>query len=514
MPYVHDSVESSSVMPAACDTDVAIVGYGPTGEVLAALLGARGWRVDVFERARDVVHQPRAVHFDAEVMRIFQQLGVADAIQPAIARVQGMDLLNAAGDVIFRFTAKPDDGPLGWPEGFMFFQPELERALRSAVSRCPSVTAHLGRDVLRVANEAGGSGATLDVRDVDGAAPARTVRARFAVGCCGARSITRAAIGAGLFDYGLEQPWLVLDLLLRRDVGLPKVTVQYCDPAHPATYVMMPGNRCRFELMLMPGNTPETMLDPAQIAKRLAPWIQADDYDIDRAAIYVFHGLVAEQWRQAQLLIAGDAAHQMPPFLGQGMCAGLRDAANLAWKLDLVLRGEASDTLLDTYQEEREPHVRRVIETDMYLGGLIQTTDPEVARQRDQMATSAGAPTSLAMPPIRVGGALCGARDGCGLPCPQPRLPDGRRYDDALGDGFALVGAVTPSPWAARVLDRIGTRVVTDPGPEVAGWLGAHIARAVVVRPDRQVLACVSTTDELDRALQPLAAHLRNAGRD
>jgi 3-(3-hydroxy-phenyl)propionate hydroxylase len=493
------------------DTDVAIVGYGPTGEVLAGLLGARGWRVDVFERALDVVHQPRAVHFDAEVMRVFQQLGVVDAIHPAIAPVQGMDLLNGAGDVIFRFRARAGDGPLGWPDGFMFYQPDVERALRSAASRCPSVTAHLGQDVVAVANAADDSAAILNVRPIDRrgvSGDVRTIRARFAVGCCGARSVTRAAIGSPLFDYGLEQPWLVLDLIVRRDAGLPKVTVQYCDPAHPATYVMMPGHRCRFELMLMPGDTPDTMLDPSHIATRLAPWIRPEDYDIDRAAIYVFHGLVAEQWRRGRLLIAGDAVHQMPPFLGQGMCSGVRDAANLAWKLDLVLSGIASDTLLDTYQEEREPHVRRLIETDMYLGALIQTTDPEVARQRDMKATNAGAPTALTPSLPRLGGRLCGVRADCGVPFPQPVLADGRRYDEQIGDRFALVGAVTPSAWAARILDRIGTRIVTDPASAITEWLHAHDAVAAVVRPDRNVLALVSNPAELDQTLGPLAAHL------
>lgn len=515
MPYVLCATVRDRVTISSNHTDVAIIGYGPTGEVLAALLGARGWRVDVFERALDVVHQPRAVHFDAEIMRVFQQLGVTDAIAPAIARVHGMDLLNAAGDVLFRFEAGAGNGPLGWPDGFMFYQPELERALRAAVAGHPSVAVHLGHEVLRVAN-ADGAGVAVDVQPVNGGA-ARTIQAQFAVGCCGARSVTRAAIGSGLFDYGLEQPWLVLDLKLRRDAGLPKFTVQYCDPARPSTYVMMPGNRCRFELMVMPGETADAMLDPRNIAARLARWISPDDYEIDRAAIYEFHGLVAERWRNARVLIAGDACHQMPPFLGQGMCSGVRDAANLAWKLDLVLRGAANESLLETYQEEREPHVRRIIETDMYLGGLIQTTDPEVARQRDLMAKSAGAPTSLAMPPIKLGGTLCGPADDCALPFPQPVLADGRRNDDELGDGFALVGAVTPSPSAARVLEQIGARFVVKPAPEVMAWLDARGACAALVRPDRYVLALIpasSPTAELDLAVQALAAHLRPAVRD
>lgn len=486
------------------DTDVAVIGYGPTGAMLANLLGARGWRVDVFERAPGVFHQPRAVHFDAEIMRLFQQAGLDGAIEPAITPVRGMHLFNTAGEMIFQYQAGEGPGPLGWPDGYMFYQPDLERALRAGAARYPSVTVHLEHEVRRVA--ANGDAAVLDVSDAAGRT--RTVAARFAAGCCGARSITRAAIPSGLFDYGFEQPWLVLDIVVAADPGLPGVTVQYCEPERPCTYVVMPGARRRFEIMLVPGDTPESMLSPARIAELLSRWIEPASYEVERAAIYAFHCLVAERWRGGPLLIAGDAAHQMPPFLGQGMCSGMRDAGNLAWKLDLVLRGIARPSLLDTYQDEREPHVRKVIETDMYLGGIIQTTDPSVAAERDTAARATGEPSTLTPPDYPIGGALCGSRQGERLPFPQPRLADGRMHDDLLGDGFALIGRVAPSAAARSILDRIGTRVIDAPEEAIAAWLADRGAAAALVRPDRNVLALVDDPAGLDAALAPLAAFL------
>lgn len=491
------------MMDSRFDTDIALIGFGPTGGVLASLLGSRGVRVDVFERDPEVFPKPRAVHFDAEVMRVLQQTGVADSLAPVVAAVRGMHLRNAEGAIFAAYAAPAGDGPLGWPEGFMCHQPELERALRHRAAHHPTVTLHLGREVQSVRAEADGSGAVLQIEGEEG-----PVRARFVVGCCGARSITRAALGTGLHDYGLHQPWLVLDVMLRRELPLPDVTVQYCEPARPSTYVPMPGGRRRFEIMVMPGDDPADLVRPDRVAGFLSRWLSPDDYDLERAAVYTFHSLVAHHWRRGPLLIAGDAAHQMPPFLGQGMCAGIRDAANLFWKLDLMVRGIAGESLLDTYQAEREPHVRRITEADLFLGGLIQTTDPAVARRRDAAVAAGAAPMALTLPPYPVGPGLCADGAAAGLPFPQPRLAGGEGHDDLLGDGFALVGAVEPSASAARILGRLGTTFVPAPHAAVADWLAAQGGTAALVRPDRVVLAVVSSASELDAALAPLAAHL------
>jgi 3-(3-hydroxy-phenyl)propionate hydroxylase len=491
---------------AASTTDVALIGYGPTGAVLANLLGRRGWNVDVFERSPEPLNAPRAVHFDAEAMRVFQQLGVADALLAKVLPIRGMHFLGGAGQVIFQFDAEAADQPLGWPQGFMFHQPDLERALRDAAQRYSNVIPHLGHDVQRVSATEDGAGAVIDVSGPNGR---RTVHARYVVGCCGARSITRAAIGSGVIDYGFNQEWLVLDLVLQRPLDLPQVTVQYCDPSRPSTYVVMPGHRRRFEFMVMPGESADTLLEPATMTHLLRRWLQPGEYVIERAAVYAFHALVAERWRAGPLLIAGDAAHQMPPFLGQGLCAGVRDAANLAWKLNLVLSGTASDSLLDTYQSERMPHVQATVEDDILLGSIIQTTVPERARQRDTKATSTGAPTPLTPRTYVIGDGLSAIDATARTPFPQPTLPHGQRYDDVLGDHFALVGPVTPSENASAILAALGARIIRDPAPAIEEWGTLRNARAVLVRPDRVVMGLISDPTGLDGALLPLAGYLQ-----
>jgi 3-(3-hydroxy-phenyl)propionate hydroxylase len=206
--------------------------------------------------------------------------------------------------------------------------------------------------------------------------------------------------------------------------------------------------------------------------------------------------------------MAGDAAHQMPPFLGQGLCAGVRDAANLAWKLDLVLRGIAEETLLDTYASERLAHVRATVEDDILLGSIIQTTDADRARERDARATRDGAATPLSPAIYLIGGGLCAEDPAARRPCPQPRDRDGRLHDAALGDGFALIGPVTPSRSAAATLARLGAVHLDTPVPALTAWLQAHHATAALVRPDRLVLALITDTAGLDVALAPLSSHL------
>jgi 3-(3-hydroxy-phenyl)propionate hydroxylase len=331
---------------------------------------------------------------------------------------------------------------------------------------------------------------TVETRDLESGTRS-DVRARFVVGCDGARSMVRKHLGGGLDDFGLDQPWLVVDTELRRDVELPDLCVQYCDPARPVTFVPMSGRRRRWEFMLRPDEDPDDLTRTERVWELLAPWVGPDDAEIVRAVVYTFHALVAHRWRDGRVFLMGDAAHQMPPFLGQGMCAGIRDAANLAWKLDLVARGLACDRLLDTYQTEREPHVRAVIESAVRAGEIIQTADPEVAAQRDAFfLTAVGAATpDVAMPPLGPG--FRTAHGGEPLPCALPG-------DDTLGVGFALVGDATiVDAETARFWTRIGGRIVGTDGPGIT-----------VVRPDRYVFGFADDVDGVRRLTDAAAASL------
>ncbi|MGE0421495.1 MAG: bifunctional 3-(3-hydroxy-phenyl)propionate/3-hydroxycinnamic acid hydroxylase [Reyranellaceae bacterium] len=484
--------------------DVAIVGFGPTGALLANLLGRAGRSVLVLERDPEVHPLPRAVHFDGEVMRIFQTAGLAEAIL-GVARpsAKGMRFINAAGETLMERRGAEGVGPQGWVNNWYFHQPRLDSALREGAAALPNVTVALGHEVVRLDEHADyvrlSSGAPVRVRGV-------THQARYVVGCDGARSLVRRHMGVDNEDLGLHQPWLVLDLLIDpaspRAQALPDHTMQLCDPSQPMTIVHVGGRRHRWEIMLMPGEDPDKAIRPENFWPLLSRWIAPGDAVIERAAVYTFHSTIARQWRRRRLLLAGDACHQTPPFLGQGMCAGLRDAANLSWKLDAVLRRVASDALLDTYGSERIPHVRAFIELAVYLGSVIQATDKRGAAARDRHFREQGAEVFDFPQPQLGPGARNPAAPPVGVVFPQPRLPDGSLLDEAIGWRFAAIGtrpalggvsAQTRRRWHERDI-----AVIDDGVPTIEAWLAAHDCAALILRPDRYVFGTARTSAELD----------------
>jgi 3-(3-hydroxy-phenyl)propionate hydroxylase len=495
------------------NVDVVIVGYGPTGAALANLLGQAGLAVAVLEREPSVYQLPRAAHFDGEVMRIFQAVGLKGAVE-AISRpgTKGMHFVSASGQTLLIRAGSEVPGPHACAGSYYFHQPQLEAVLRQGVARISNVAVFLRHEVEAV--EDGADRARVRARDL-ATGGERQIAARYVVGCDGARSLVRRAIGSGRDDLGLHQPWLVLDLLLRRPVDLPDYTVQYCDPARPMTQVNMLGNRRRWEIMLMPGDDPATIAAPENVWRFLSRWLAPGDAEIERSAVYTFHSVIARGWREGRLLIAGDAAHQTPPFLGQGMCAGIRDAANIAWKLEMVCDGRADGRLLDTYESEREPHVREFIALAVRIGGIIQATDPQVAAERDRAFAERGTEIFSFPQPALGPGARDGAAPPVGQVFHQPRLDDGRLLDEAVGVRFAVlgdaraIGAARPETRARWA--RLGAAMLPDASREVAGWLAEHGARALVLRPDRYLFGLARDAADLDRlgALLPAPETVR-----
>jgi 3-(3-hydroxy-phenyl)propionate hydroxylase len=269
------------------------------------------------------------------------------------------------------------------------------------------------------------------------------------------------------------------------------------------------GARRRWEIMVLPDDDREAMVQPEALWKLVAPWVRPEQARLERAAIYTFHSVIAEGWRQGRLFLAGDACHQTPPFLGQGMCAGIRDASNLAWKLDAVLAGRAPQALLDTYESERKPHVRALIELAVRLGNIIQTTDPALAAERDARFR-AGRPEVFELPPQLLGaGAFDPEAPGlAGRPFPQPRLQDGRLLDDLLGRRSAVIGRAdalrAAAPATAQRWQRCDAIVIDRPDPQIDAWLQAHDARAVILRPDRYIVGVARSGPDLDRISQYL----------
>ena len=374
--------------------EVLIVGLGPVGATLAGLLSDAKVDVIAIDSSTEVYPLPRAAHFDHEIMRVFQELGIAEEVQRHARSAKGYEFRSADGEVLVSFDNMDAIAPSGWPGGFMFNQPGLERALRAKLAGSAYVRVMLGAAFERL--RVGGDGVEAQIAGPNG--PLR-VQARYVVGCDGSWSPVREALGVGLEDLQFDEPWLVIDAIPKPGSKMPEVNLQICDPARPTTCVLMGPGRHRWEFMLLPGEIPEDVLDDDFIKGLLASWDV--DVEIERKAVYRFHGLVADRWRLGRVLIAGDAAHQTPPFAGQGMCAGIRDAANLAWKLSAVLQHRAGEALLDSYQIEREPNARAYIALAIEMGRVVCTLDPGMAQMRNAQMLAARKAGVTPIPPAR-----------------------------------------------------------------------------------------------------------------
>ncbi|WP_298873630.1 bifunctional 3-(3-hydroxy-phenyl)propionate/3-hydroxycinnamic acid hydroxylase [uncultured Bradyrhizobium sp.] len=473
--------------------DVVIVGRGPVGATLANLLGLCGVRTLVLEREGRTYHLPRAVHFDDECMRVFQTIGLADAILPHVILSPGMLFLDGQGKMLLDWSRPQTLTPMGWNLSYRFHQPDLEDVLIGGLARWPHVSLRSRRDVFALDQDA--SGVRVRYEDLSNGKLSE-VRARYVVGCDGARSLVRRFIGSGMDDLGFHERWLVIDVLLKRERDdLGDYSLQHCDVRRPATYVRGTGARRRWEITVLPEEDSNDVAQPAKVWELLSRWITPEDAELERAAVYTFHSVIAQHWRNGRLLLAGDSAHQTPPFLGQGMCAGIRDAANLAWKLASVIGGGADACLLDTYQDERQPHVREFIELAIRLGGVINTKAIEAGLAAGEARDNAPAKLEVKKP-------LLGPRPVPGdLPlaghlAPQFKLKDGSRSDDRTGYSHLLI----VDSIARFAHSQAGINILTgDDAEGIDPWLREHGIIAALVRPDRYIRAGARNDAELDR---------------
>ena len=513
-------------MPAQQSFDVVIVGFGPAGATCACLLGSYGIRTLAIDRSPDVYARPRAFALDHEIMRVFQNLGMADAILPHTAPFTPSEYYGAGGQLIKRLGSIPPPYPLGWPPNMVFNQPPVEAALRARAGELASVTVELGTELVGLAQSQ--DGVELQLRDVDG--KARTVNARYAIGCDGASSKVRELLDIAFEDLDFDEPWLVVDMLVdeRAAARLPQVSIQYCEPGRPTTYLIgTPGHR-RWEIMLLPGEDPRSMEAESEVWRLLARWLTPSEGKLWRSASYRFHALVAREWRRGRVFLAGDAAHQQPPFIGQGMCQGVRDVANLAWKLRLALEGKAGDALLDTYAEERGAHVRRLTSAIKGIGRLICERDPAAAHARDaKLLAEAGGevrtqPRQHLIPPIEGGFVGADAHPANGTLFPQPTIAQAGAdvlLDEIAGSGLRLILSGALAPASQPIVDlaaRIGARVVCfggagglrESGDVLAQWFEKHACAAAIVRPDHYVYGVAATAPALERQLCAIPAQL------
>jgi 3-(3-hydroxy-phenyl)propionate hydroxylase len=474
-------------------SDVIVVGGGPVGITTAILLAQRDFEVTVLEKTTQVYDLPRAIVMDDEIQRVYQNAGLGAGLRAITSPMLGAEFVTPVGERIVGFELPPDAvSPLGHPPSVVYYQPELETFLRSAAVAA-GVDLRLGVEVDSVDQTPEG----VTVRTADGESTAR-----WLVAADGASSPIRKALGLSFVDQGFDQDWLVLDVRLRRPVpSLSPLVQQICDPERPTTYVVGHGDYRRWEFQLQPGDRREEMTEPGRVWQLLQPWLTAEDAELVRAVVYRFHATVADDMRVGRIFLAGDAAHQMPPFLGQGLCSGIRDAANLAWKLRLVDDGAAPPSLLDTYAAERLPHAAGVVAHAVDTGRLI---DELSGRSGDIPDLSAGYGGGRPFPRLEHG-LLEGDHPAVGRQLPQPSI-DGTPLDELLGSGFAVVADAEET--VDGIQESWGSLATVLVVPEETLPSVLPSGGAVIVRPDRYVAAVCDDRAALVEAGDALVARV------
>ena len=491
--------------------DVAVVGCGTTGLTLAHLLARADVRVAVIDRGRLPVSFPRATHLDDETMRAFQTLGVAH-MEPRYIGVGTYRFLDPRGTVVMEFNMNRGLTDQGWNSDYMFHQPDWESVLRGFIEEASSATSYYGRQLLDIDDD--DSAARLLLRDISSGAETR-ISAGYVVGCDGAHSAVRKLMGAEHVDYHATHRSLIVDIEpFVTSPGLPGNLDSFIQAGlrNPVTFLYLSRGMLRFEWLLRPDDDTREFEQLRRVYALLEPWFRPSEYRIARADVYQWQAVVADRWRNRRLFIAGDAAHETPPHLGQGMCTGIRDATNLAWKLPLVVRGEAPAELLDTYESERKPHTTVFIETAAMMANQIEDM-VEVPAHMEPPPPEA---RKTLRPPLGPG--VVNAGDPwAGTLSEQPRLADGTRLDDLVGFRFALVGsdAVLGDVVAAagRSLARLGIQVISASSDGLKAWLSRLAVGAVLVRPDRYLFGTADTPADVEALIASLEAVLQRSGK-
>lgn len=471
--------------------DVAIIGAGPVGVTLANFLGLQGISTVVLEREGQGYHLPRAVACDDEIMRIFQATDLKKEVGAVMEPGLGALFVDEFGRTLVHWSRPQILNENGYFANYRFHLPHLENVLRRGLDRFDHVDLHWDWNVRSFTQ----GPENVEISGEHKGQP-QAIRAKYLVGADGGRSFTREALGIENEDLGFHEPWLIIDLILNQpDPDQDRNTTHYCGGRRMGSKVFVGLDRKRWEFRLNPGDDPKTIGRPEHVWPMLEEWITPDEGRLERTTVYMFHSTLARTWRKSRVFIAGDAAHQTPPFMGQGMCAGIRDANNLAWKLAAVLRGEAPEALLDSYETERKPHVRKYIELTIDLGHLINQTRASISGDLVSKRNEGGQRLAQLRPMIGPG-VSAGQERLRGQVFPQFRATKPNNSDDQAGYRLALYATEKLSELDQKAFGTAGI-AVHKADREIAEWLESKGARAVLVRPDRAVLGHIGAGDDI-----------------
>ncbi len=477
--------------------DIAIVGYGPTGVTLANLLIKMGLEVLVIEREPAILQLPRAIRFDAECMRVFQTIGITEKLLEEIAPGPGMKFEDAEGNLLITWERPTAKGIHQWSSAYRIHQPDLEAVLRAKIHDHNLLDLKVRHEVFKIDEHA--DACTIHYENLANGT-LHQAQAKFVVGCDGARSLVRRLIGTTFEDLGLHSKWLVVDFISKNNTNdIGDYSIQFCDPKRPMSYIKATGMRRRWEIMVMPEDDVQQLATPESIWKLLEKYIRPEDAIIERSAVYTFHALIAKKWCKNRLIIAGDAAHQTPPFMGQGMAAGIRDAANLAWKLNESIQHNNLG-LIKSYHSERLSHVTEFVKGAVNFGKIIQNycEDAELQQQVNELKNFITPTPKLGQGFYTTGNELSGQIS------PQFLLVNDQLSDEIVGYRYALF----IHPEFKHLIDDLHldhtenlVTLIADSIPSKQ-WLEDNQAIAILVRPDRYIFGQANNRETLEELMK------------
>jgi len=482
--------------------DVAVIGYGPTGATAANLLGQLGLRVLVIERDPDVYGRARAISTDEEVMRVWQSVGLADRLAQDMLPDRPLTFVDSGCVEFIEMKVKPRGA--GHPPQQFLYQPAVDAVLREGVARFPNVEVLLEHECLRVVTK--GDAVELMLADLR-TDTFKRFRASYVIAADGGSSPTRGQLGVGYSGRTYRERWVIIDTKVQQEWDAHDRLRFHCNPARPTVDCPTPLGHHRWEYPARAGENEQDLLSEVEIWKVLGDQgITRDQVEILRAVIYSHHVRVADRWRVGPVFLAGDAAHAMPPWIGQGMSAGVRDAANLCWKIAAVVNGQAPESLLDSYQAERKPHVTEVTRRACLVGRIITERNRYVADLRNHVVRALTRVPGvidllqklLWIPDARYaeGFFAAGKHAAVGRQIPQPWVTDPAggtvRLDDLLDHQWAILRTGAP-PAGAQAWTQLGVRTLRISEPTLNRWLQGKKATAVVLRPDGFIYAAAES---------------------